>query len=65
MQIFINSVESLNSPVYSAPPCSSAILATLKKFLTDTDTDISKSSKHISRKHVFTFYIFMHLKVIG
>jgi len=25
MQIFVNTVESLNSPVYSAPPCTWAV----------------------------------------
>jgi len=26
MQVFINSVESLNHPVYSAPPCTSGFV---------------------------------------
>jgi len=47
MQVFINSVESLNHPVYSAPPCtSSSVVGVIFVDNRSGKYDASKESTH-------------------
>jgi len=61
MQIFVNSVERLNNPAYSAPPFNfiiSTILCTMNKFFLQVVTfNTLKYTLHICNRDMFSWFI--------